>query len=213
MAAGPPSECAPVCVRRPSYLPFSFLHGSDSCPASIDRERTLRFDDSDRRRLVLASALTVAALPAVWLVNQDDEGSRPNVAAVGLAAENGAADTASTTPPDPMGEVDARYLAGTSLPPPPQPASVAVGSTDQVVVATAQAIYRRSVGRVDSCQYNGVRAGQLITVVNVDNGRSIECWTTVRPPDGPADELVMHPDRFIHIADLTSAPINVEIRQ
>ena len=163
---------------------------------------------------MLASALTIAALPAVWLVNQDDDGSRPNVAAVGLAAENGAADdTASTTPPDPMGDVDARYLAGTALPPSPQPPAVAVGSTDHVVVATAQAIYRRSVGRVDTCQFNGVRSGQLITVVNVDNGRSIECWTAVRPPEGPADELVMHPDRFIQIADLTSAPIDVEIRQ
>ena len=33
-----------------------------------------------------ASALTIAALPAVWLVNREDDGSvRPNVAAVGPA--------------------------------------------------------------------------------------------------------------------------------
>ena len=53
----------------------------------------------------------------------------------------------------------------------------------------------------------------MITVVNVDNGRSIECWTARRPADAPDGELVMHPDRFRQIADLTNAPINVEIRQ
>ena len=100
---------------------------------------------------MLASALTVVALPAVWLVNQDDDGSRPNVAAVGLAAEDAAAGTAApTTSVDPMGDVDARYLDSTPLPPPPEHVPVAVGSTDEVVVATAQAIYRRSVGRVDT---------------------------------------------------------------
>lgn len=164
---------------------------------------------------MLASALTVVALPAVWLVNQDDDGTRPNVAAVGLAAEDGGAGDAAapTTPPDPMGDVDARYLAGTPLPPPPEHVSIAVGSTDDVLVATAQAIYRRSVGRADTCEFSGVESGELITVVNVDNGRSIECWTALRPADAPASELVMHPDRFIEIADLTSAPIDVEIRQ
>ena len=33
----------------------------------------------------------------------------------------------------------------------------------------------------------------MITVVNVDNGRSTECRTSPRPPDAPAGELVMHP--------------------
>ena len=173
----------------------------------------MRFDDRDRRRLVLASVLTVVVLPAVWLVNQDDGGSRPNVAAVGLAAEDAVAGTAATTSVDPMGDVDARYLDGSPLPPPPEHVPIAVGGTDEVVVATAQAIYRQSVGRVDTCAFNGVEAGELITVVNVDNGRSIECWTARRPVDVPNGELVMHPDRFRQIADLTNAPINVEIRQ
>jgi hypothetical protein len=173
----------------------------------------LRFDDRDRRRLALASALTVVALPAVWLANQDENGSRPNVAAVGLAAEDAAVSAAPTTAVDPMGDVDARYLDGQPLPPPPAHVPIAVGSTDEVVVATAQAIYRQSVGSADTCAFNGIEPGELITVVNVDNGRSIECWTARRPVDAPRGELVMHPDRFRHIADLTTAPINVEIRQ
>ncbi len=74
----------------------------------------MRLDRADRRRLAFASTLTVAALPAVWLVNRDDTRSsatRPNVAAVGLAAEDGSAgrpDGAAAPPDgvDPMGDGD-----------------------------------------------------------------------------------------------------------
>jgi hypothetical protein len=173
----------------------------------------LRLDGRDRRRLALASALTVVALPAVWLVNRDDDVSGPNVAAVGLASDDAAGAAASTTSVDPMGEVDARYLDGTPQPPPPQHVPIAVGTTDEAAVATARAIYRRSVGRPDTCAFNGIEPGESITVVNVDNGRSVECSTALRPMDAPRGELVMHPDRFRHIADLTNTSILVEIRQ
>ena len=182
------------------------------------RERTLRFDDNDRRRLVLASALTIVALPAVWLANQDAAGTggaRPNVAAVGLPAEDAGVDAGATDtgPVDPMGSVDAGYLAGSSLPPRAEHVEIAIGTSDDTFAGSASAIYRRSVGRVDTCLYSGVEAGAHIRVVNVDNGRSVQCWTALRPPDAPAGELVMHPDTFSRIADLTSAPIDVEVRR
>ena len=165
---------------------------------------------------MLASALTIVALPAVWLANQDGEGAagRPNVAAVGLpAGDHAGTATADTEPVDPMGTVDAGYLEGTPLPPRPGHVSLAIGSSADTLVATASAIYRRSVGRADTCLYSGVKAGSTVRVVNIDNGRSGECRTVLRPPDAPPDELVMHPDRFVELADLTSAPIRVEIRQ
>jgi hypothetical protein len=184
----------------------------------VTRERTLRFDDNDRRRLVLASALTIVALPAIWLAHQDSAGtaSTPNVAAVGLPAEDAAAADAGsvdTEPIDPMGSVDAGYLAGSSLPPRAEHVEIAVGHSEDALVDTAKAIYRRAVGRVDTCLYSGVEAGAHIRVVNVDNGRSVDCWTALRPPDAPPDELVMHPDAFSRIADLTSAPIDIEVRR
>ncbi len=149
----------------------------------------------------------------MWLVNQRDSASpRPNVAAVGLAAE-GAAPTSSAAPVDPMGDVGAQYLDGTAVAQRAAPVTPAVGSSDGRVVATATAIFRRSLTDGRTCAFSGLPAGSRITVVNVDNSRSIQCTTVLRPIDQPQDELVMSAARFAEITDPTSAPINVEIRQ
>jgi hypothetical protein len=175
---------------------------------------TLRLQRADRRRLAFASALTVFALPAVWLANRDNAPTRPNVAAVGLAAQNAsggdgepAGDGAPPMSVDPMGVPDPLFLDQEPAPPPPEQVSVAVGSTEEAVVATPLATYSRSVPNGDACPFNGVAAGTTVKVVNPDNGRSIECVT--EPTDG--DELVLNPDRFMLLADLITAPIPVEI--
>src|SRR3954468_23694147 len=59
----------------------------------------------DRRRLVLASIFTVAALPALWIINRDDAGSA--APAVGAAGGPGvgakqAAPTAAYPPGSPI---------------------------------------------------------------------------------------------------------------
>jgi hypothetical protein len=173
----------------------------------------VRFDDRDRRRLLLASALTAAALPAVWLVNQRDSASpRPNVAAVGLAAEGGAP-SSSLAPVDPMGDVRPQYLDGTAVAERPAPATPVVGTSEGRVVATATAIFRRAITDRRTCAFSGVPSGSRITVVNVDNNRSIECMTVLRPMNQPPHELVMSAAAFAEIADPASAPIDVEIRQ
>jgi len=173
----------------------------------------VRFDDRDRRRLVFASAVTVAALPAVWLVNRQDVASstRPNVAAVGPAVD---AVAATRTPAlvDPMGDVDPQFLRGAgSGPAAPQPVVAVVGPGKGPVAATATAIFRRSIGDRGTCVYSGVPGGSRILVVNVANNRSVSCWTALRPADEPQDEVVMSAAAFGEIADLSSAPIHVEI--
>jgi hypothetical protein len=179
---------------------------------------TVRLDRADRRRLAFASTLTVAALPAVWLVNRDDTRSsttRPNVAAVGLAAEDGSAGQPDGIAPpparvDPMGDGDPLFVDEQSAVPAPRRGSVAVGSADEVV-ATALATHSRSVGPGDTCPYNGLPAGTSVRVVNPANGRSIECVTS--PSDRDEAELVLHPDRFVLLASLITAPVRVEIHQ
>lgn len=171
--------------------------------------------------MAFASALTVAAFPAVWLANQDGGAAttgRPNVAAVGLAAESASDEPPPATAPpiDPMGDVEPLYLSTTPPRPPAQPVEVAFGSGDDQVVARARATYRGSVGRATNgdlaCWYNGIAGGELITVVNPANGRSIECWTVLRPDDA-ADEVVLNSSVFAQLADPTDAPVHVEIRQ
>jgi hypothetical protein len=49
-------------------------------------------------------------------------------------------------------------------------------------------------------------------VLNPANGRSIECWTVLRPDD-PADVVVLNPVAFSQLARFTDAPVTVEIRQ
>jgi hypothetical protein len=174
----------------------------------------LRFDDRDRRRLGVATVLTIAALPAVWIANRDDPATGPNIAAVGLAdAAAAPSTTVDVALADPMGDVEAEYLSGGSTLPRPAPVPIAVGTSEGRVVATGHAIFRRSVGHVDHCLFAGVAPGEMVTVVNVDNGRSTECRCKPQRPDAPAGELVMHPDRFVQIADLMSAPVDIEVRQ
>ena len=50
--------------------------------------------------------------------------------------------------------------------------------------------------------------------MNVDNGRSVECRTHPRTNgDVPQDELVLSQEGFMQLADLTDAPVPVELRQ
>ena len=168
---------------------------------------------------MIASALTVVVLPGIWLVNRDDDASaRPNVAAVGAAVDRGAvggADSAAPATFDPMGTAAPQYLDGTATPDvsTTAPAPPAVGTAGEQVVAAATAIFRRAVRDDRTCLYNGVEPGSRITVVNVDNALSITCIAGQRPADQPPDELVMSAGSFARIADPSTAPIDVEIRQ
>lgn len=172
----------------------------------------MRLDDRDRRRLVWASALTVAALPAVWLVNRDETTTRPSVAAVGLAPGEVAASTTTETI-DPMGPVSPGFLGAAATPrPAAQPPAPVVGTGAGVTLATGTAIFRRSVTDSRTCLFSGVPSGSYVTVVNVANNRSTDCWTALRAPDQPQGELVMSAGAFASIADPTTAPIHVEIR-
>lgn len=164
---------------------------------------------------MFASALTVAALPAVWLVNREDDASRrPNVAAVGPDVGDA---TGSTTPQtvDPMGDVAPRFLsaADSAAREPTGPVAPVIGTGEGAVLATATAIFRRSVNDAKTCLYSGVPSGSHIVVVNVANDRSVDCWTALRAMDQPQGELVLSASGFAAIADPTAAPIHVEIRK
>jgi hypothetical protein len=164
---------------------------------------------------VLASVITLVALPTIWLANRSDGGTstRPNVAAVGIDpgqadAETGAAGGAVF---DPMGTSGAAHLEPLSTAVPQESVVIAVGTTPDDPVATAHGSYRRSI-YVGTCRFNGLPGGSEVTVVNVANGRSTTC-TTERSTALEDGELLLSQSGFQRIAELTAAPIHVEIRQ
>ena len=107
--------------------------------------------------MVLASVITLVALPTIWLANRSEDGSpsRPNVAAVGL--DPGQADDAPAEVDavlDPMGASGAAYLEELSSVV-PVTAAVVVGTAPDQPIATAQASFRRSSVQFDTCEFNG----------------------------------------------------------
>ena len=55
-------------------------------------------NDTDRRRFLLATAMTLLALPALWWANKQSDSGAPNVATVGIEVASGRRRAAPTTP-------------------------------------------------------------------------------------------------------------------
>ncbi len=232
-------------------------------------------NQSDRRRFLLATTLTLLALPALWWANRTSDAGAPNVASVGIDVGDGApgagtpgagapgdgtpgagtpgagtpgAGATGAATPDPASPVaapadpalqpavqpatqPATQPAITSTPAAPsadeaapvflegpaasagaEVAEIAVPAAPAIVSITTKATYLRSITPKNSCLVAGVPSGKLITVVNLDNGRSVTCVAT-RTYTTSLEGLVLQTDAFSMIADLTDAPIPVEIRQ
>ena len=73
-----------------------------------------KFDLTDQRRLAVAAAITVIALPSLWLTSRNEEAGVPNVATAGVAIspETGSVSTVGLGLGDPMGSPGAAYLDG-----------------------------------------------------------------------------------------------------
>ncbi len=173
--------------------------------------------DTDRRRFIAATVLTLVALPALWWANTSGQSAGPNLAIAGLDAEVDSAprDTAMATPVDnrdaPDGEVAPVFLEGPSSPAGADRPEIAVPARPTIDGITAKATFRSSVAS-DQCIAPGITSGTRITVINLANNRSVTC-TTLLAPGTAAGEVVMHSSMFATIADLTDAPIAVEIRR
>ncbi len=166
---------------------------------------------TDRRRILLASALTVVAMPALWWANQS---SAPNVATAGIAVVDKSATTASTDTGDSRdsGDVAPVFLDGPSGQVGAGLAEIAVPAPPAIASITTTATFRSTLGSPSACMVPGIASGQQVVVVNLDNNRSVTC-TAILAPSSAADQLVMASELFAELADLTDAPIPVEIRQ
>ncbi len=159
----------------------------------------------DRRRILLASALTLVAMPALWWANQS---GAPNVATAGIVV----VDKSATAPTADTGDVAPVFLDGPSGQVGAGLSEIAIPTAPAIAGITTTATFRSTLGSASACMMPGMASGQQVTVVNLDNNRSVTC-TAILAPASAADQLVMASELFAELADPTDAPIPVEIRQ
>ncbi len=186
----------------------------------------MALDDTDRRRFLIAGLVSLLALPALWWFNRDDPSSGPNTASVGVDV-GGTLDGEPLDQPDDAITIESS-IGRTNLPSEPTildqppifldgPAS-AVGGVSEIAVPNDDSletiITRATFGDfsgTNRCLARNIDTGQEITVINLDNNRAITCRVSLAPATQSAD-LVLHTSQFETLADLTDAPIPVQIR-
>lgn len=193
---------------------------------------------SDRHRLMLATAVTVVALPTLWIASRNDATAVPRVAAVGAPAPGADAPTASDRPADTLDDslddtlddssadtpaaasaaasaglpAAPAYLEGPGSPRDPgAPAEIASPDPSDGLVGTAG--YERFGPGMPSraCRVDAAPWGALVTVRNLDTDRTTTCLNTPTSPAGGSDVVTIHMPVFLEIAELVDAPLPVEL--
>jgi hypothetical protein len=175
----------------------------------------LNLDRADRRRVTLASVVTLLALPSLFIMNRDDPTGPATVAPAGVVVAPEAAPLTTPAPHQAMGTVGGAFLQSPEIPAERprtegEPIAVAVPAARPGVFVSSRATYRRSIPSTSVCLVSDAPHAARVTITNVDNGRSITCVASVTGV-GSRDPVVVHTDSFTRIADLSDAPIHVEI--
>jgi hypothetical protein len=160
---------------------------------------------TERRRLVVAAAITLIAVPALLLSNNNSSSS---------------ANTTSTSPsPVSVAPTDSEPAEPAFLPEnngsqAPEIITVNVPAPPSGSIVKGNASYIRWQGDLlglRPCATPHALIGAIITVTNLNNGRSLEC-NNVSIQALPGDNIVLvHTEVFLEIADLIDAPIPVQI--
>jgi hypothetical protein len=191
----------------------------------FDCRLTVALDDTDRRRFLLAALVSMIALPSLWWVNRDDPSNGPNTASVGV--EVGGSINGESAAPEQVATIEST-IGQSNLPSEPTyldeppifldgPASniggaaeIAIPNADPLETIITRATYGEFSG-TDVCLARNVAIGEVITVINLDNNRTITCRVAPAPESQEAG-IILQSDQFTELADLTDAPIPVQIR-
>jgi hypothetical protein len=178
-------------------------------------------DYAQRRRVAVALAITVIAVPAAFLLNRsssDGEPATPGtletlvgpVPPAGGSVVAGAPVTESADATDALGTAPAGYLSGTTVPGDVAAAQIAVPRLPESV--TGLAPFSSEIDSTLRCHANAAQVpfNATITVTNLDNSRSVQCVSSIggAPPE---TTIVLATATFAQIADLTDAPVPVQI--
>ena len=163
----------------------------------------------DRRRLALASIFTVAALPALWIINRNDAGSAaPRLGAAGVphVGADKAPSTSAYTPDPPI------FLNGPPSGADPAVVDIIIPPGPTATEATGRASFRRYADPTTRpCTTALAPWGKTLTVTNTDNGQTTTCVNSISTPLPAGVDIVIHTDIFALISDLADAPAPVRI--
>ena len=157
-------------------------------------------NSNERRRLMIAAAVTVVAIPVLMISggsdSSSDESSTPTTVVV-----------VNSEPADPA------FLPVEDSTPAPEIITVNVPAPPSGTVIKGIASFIRwpeTLG-LRPCATPNALIGSIITVTNLNNGRSIEC-NNVSIQQLPGDAvIIIHTEVFLELADLVDAPIPVQI--
>lgn len=184
----------------------------------------MSYESSQRRRLAVAVGITAVLAPAAFLLNRegDEPDTSPPVTLVGTVPTAG--DSAPESLTDPASAVDRSEPAGTDVmgtspinlladvvaERPDAPARIAIPRLPHSV--SGPATFSRNISQATDCMVtsNEVPFGSRVTVTNLDNHRSIGCINRIGGTR-PVEIVVLHPDAFLQIGDLTDAPVPVQV--
>ena len=163
----------------------------------------------DRRRLALASIFTVAALPALWVINRNDAGSAaPALGAAGVpqVGANQAPSTSAYAPDPPI------FHNGPPSGADPAVVDIIIPPGPTATEAKGRASFRRYADpSKHPCTTALAPWGSVLTVTNTDNGQTTTCTNSVSTPLPAGVDIVLHTDLFTMISDLADAPVPVRI--
>lgn len=181
-------------------------------------------DFAQRRRVFVAAAVTVVAVPAAFLLGQggSDAGTPPTtvvapIAPAGTADPAGSSQAAAgaiagspegDTISEVLGTTPTGYLGGTVAPDANDTPMIRVPRRRDAVYGSAT--FSELIDRTTSCIIPKVPMGTEVTITNLDNSRSVKCQV-VAVSATPGADVALHVDAFSQIADITEAPVPVEI--
>lgn len=161
---------------------------------------------SERRRLVVVMALTVILLPFMFAGGgSTGESTTTDPAASSLPSPAGVA--SDTEPANPAflpveGNSDVPEIITVNVPAPPE---------GTVIKGNATFIRWPQTMGLRPCATPNAVIGAVITVTNLDNGRTLTCDNVSIQQLTAGNVIVIHTELFTEIADLIDAPLAVEI--
>ena len=154
----------------------------------------------ERRRIVVLTALTLIIMFTVRGFNSSESAATTTVV------------IATTVPPIDETEIPAPVILGGPAPLAPTGSAAIAYPAAQTDVITGTAAYS-NLGYTETAVCYSIEApiGRVVTVTNINNGRSITCTNvfSLLVPNGVT--VILHTTVFIKLADLIDSPIPVKI--